>query len=88
MPTDDKSRKLEIKQEIGRLVEEYAGICDLERLGYESPLAVGGWVLWAEYESRDTIQNDESGHINIVKPDQTFAMSRGLYELGRDNYRG
>lgn len=39
MSTDDKSRKLEIKQEIGRLVEEYAGICDLERLGYESPLA-------------------------------------------------
>lgn len=84
--------KDEIRKQISTLVSQYAELCNIERL--ESleeetgePLYVVGWVVSAEWESTSLMEDSYTATLNIYPEDQPRSMSRGLYELGADNYR-
>ena len=88
-------RKDGIKRQIEALVQEYAEIVNVERLvddisgvNTNEPVYIMGWVLFAEYESPSTAQAESTAQLNIYRPNQARAMSRGLYEHGSDAYRG
>lgn len=79
--------KEDIKREIEKLVQEYADVVHIERRS-EEPVYLSGWVLFAEYETPELLQEECTATINIYPDTQSRAMSRGLYALGADAYRG
>lgn len=84
---DSSDRKLEIRGEITKLIQEYAEITNVERMdGTHEPVYVSGWVTFAEFESTSMMIEECTASLSIYQPGQSRAMSRGLHEFGVDVY--
>lgn len=76
----------DIKNDIAKLVQEYAELTNRERLEAEEPVYVVGWIVSAEYETTSLMQESSTATLNIYPETQPRSMSRGLYEMGADKY--
>lgn len=71
----------EARAGVQKAIQNYANVFARERHDF-TDVIIEGWAAAVEYTCVELVQDDRSGHLNIVPNDQPRAMSIGLMTIG------
>ena len=78
---NERERQDAIRDEIGRLISEFTRLHNPD----DQPIVIG-WALAYEWTSVELEQADRFGTGTTAPSQQSGALSRGLFELGADQW--
>ncbi|QPL15024.1 hypothetical protein SEA_HAUNTER_10 [Microbacterium phage Haunter] len=82
---DDSPERQAARNALDEAVRQWTKVVAKEN-GVEDPIVLG-WAGYAEYTSVSLEAEDSTGNTTMVPDGQSGAMSRGLFEFGRDAFR-